>query len=89
MRPRCIPPVTSTGRNRKRKPVLLHGLAHMSIGRYMSEMSHGIKKENDFESWNLTKHTKSDFNRKSKNRPTIPIVDINEKKNKLQFEYDW
>ena len=80
MRPRCIPPVTSTGKNRKRKPVLLHGLAHMSIGRYMSEMANDIKKENDIESWNLTKHAKSDFNRKSKNRPATPIVYINEQK---------
>jgi hypothetical protein len=69
MRPRCIPPITSTGKNRRKTPVLLNGLAHMSLGRYMSEMAKNRKNGEDYESWSVTKYAKSEFNRKSNKKP--------------------
>ena len=65
MRPRSIPPITSTGINRKKTSARLEGLAHMSLGRYMSEMSKNNKADEDGETFDLSKYTRSDFNKKS------------------------
>ena len=74
MRPRGIPPLTSTGKNRRKTPALLNGLAHMPLGRYMSEMAKIRKNEEDNESWSVAKYTKSDFTWKSKKETTKPFI---------------
>ena len=76
---RSIPPITSTGSNRRKTSARFDGLAHMSIGRYMSEMAKNRKAEED-ESWNITKYSKSDFNRKSKKKIMTPIIYDTERK---------
>ena len=70
---RSIPPITSTGR--KVNPnAKLSGLAHMSIGRYMSER----KLEKEDGDWDITKHSKSIFNKKIvKDTPKIILEPIN------------
>ena len=59
-----IPPITSTGKNRRKTAASFDGLAHISIGRYMSEKNRNIENE----SWDITKYSKSVFNQKSKNK---------------------
>jgi len=77
---RSIPPITSTGRNRRQTSVPRNGLAYMSIGRYMSEMANNRRNENDHESWDISKYAKSDLNRKSNRKVTKPIrYDIDQK----------
>ena len=71
MRIRSIPPVTSTGGNRGKTKVHLDGLAHMSMGRYMSEMAKKRDSEEADTSWDITKFSKSDFNRKSEKKNKI------------------
>lgn len=70
MRVPGIPPITSTGSNRSKTLARLDGLAHMSLGRYMSIKR---KEEEECESWNITKHVKSDFNKKSEKRKPAPV----------------
>jgi len=76
MKLRSIPPITSTGSNRKTS-ARFDGLAHMSIGRYMSIKR---KSEEDDESWDITKYSKSDFNKKSIKKITTPIIYDTEQK---------
>ncbi|MEI6747693.1 MAG: hypothetical protein ACOYMF_14870 [Bacteroidales bacterium] len=76
MRPRSIPPITSTGTNRRKTAARLDGLAHMSIGRYMSMR----RNSDEDESWNITKHVKPDFNKKSKKKISKPIIYDTERK---------
>jgi len=85
MRIRSIPPITSTGKNRSIIPATLPGLAHMSIGRYMSERTKN-RKEEEYDSWDITKHAKSEFNRKSKNGISTSIIPIVERKIDCRIE---
>ena len=71
MRVRSIPPITSTGSNRRKEPARLDGLAHMSIGRYMSAKR---KSEEDNDSWDISKYSKSDFNNRTRRNPAKPSV---------------
>ena len=67
---RGIPPITSTGTNRK-SSARLDGLAHMSLGRYMSEKRRSDEAD---DSWNIKKHSKSEFNKQTQKRAVIPVV---------------
>ena len=67
---RGIPPITSTGSNRRR-PTRSDGLAHMSLGRYMSEKR---RSEEEDDSWDIKKHSKSEFNKRTGKRDVIPII---------------
>lgn len=73
MRVRGIPPITSTGVNRRKSPARFDGLAHMSIGRYMSERARNIKEE-EHDSWNIEKFAKSAFNNKSEKKASKPAI---------------
>ncbi|NVO02709.1 MAG: hypothetical protein HXX09_08370 [Bacteroidetes bacterium] len=77
MRGRGIPPITSTGSNRNSTPARFDGLAHMSLGRYMSLNKRS--EEND-DSWSVPKFSKSDFNLKSKQEVAKPKSDKKEQK---------
>jgi hypothetical protein len=89
MRTSCIPPITSTGSNRRRTPARLDGLAHVSIGRFMSEMERNRKTEDDNETWSVTKYARSDFNQKSKKEETTPyIYDTEQKINCITHTFD-
>ena len=69
---RCIPPITSTGRPKVlNHSARLAGLANISIGRYMSERK--IREEKDNSDWDISKHSKSEFN-KQKNTPIVSSV---------------
>ena len=72
MKVRSIPPITSTGCNRRKPPSLLNGLAHISLGRYMSEMSRKRKNDDENDSWSTSKFSDSEFNRKAKNKIATP-----------------
>ena len=67
-KPRSIPPITSTARTVKNPNARLAGLANMSLGRYMSERKHENDEENDFD---ITKYSKSEFNKKSEIKKEI------------------
>ncbi len=74
MRVRSIPPITSTGTNRRKSPARLDGLAHMSIGRYMSEMAKNRKADDEEgENWNIAKHTKNYFTPKPEKKIVKPV----------------
>ena len=66
---RGIPPITSTGSNRKAS-TRSDGLAHMSLGRYMSEKRRSDDKD---DSWDLKKHSKSEFNKRTQKREVNPV----------------
>jgi len=66
---RSIPPITSTGSNRRKISACFNGLAGMSIGRYIDKK----KSEEDDESWDITKHSKSDFNKISSDSDQLII----------------
>ena len=66
MKPRSIPPITSTGINRSNQPAKLQGLAHMSLGRYMSEVAKNKRAEEENETWHIPKYTNSGFTEKKK-----------------------
>ncbi len=74
MKVRGIPPLTSTGRNRRATPAPLNGLAHMSLGRYMSEMARHQRKEEAAESWSVPKYSRPDVNRKHLKQKTVPVI---------------
>ncbi len=73
MRLRSIPPVTSTGSNRRKTSAPLQGLAHISLGRYMSDMKNRRKNEDD-DAWDITRFARSEFNRKPNRKMTVPLV---------------
>ena len=85
---RSIPPITSTGSNRRKTSVLFDGLSHMSIGRNIS-----IKRKSDDEDecWDITKYLKSDFNKKSKKKIATPFIYNAEQKIKsiIDVFYDY
>lgn len=78
MRPRSIPPITSTGTNRSNTTTRLNGLAHVSLGRYMAEIAKNRKAEDDQDSWTIPKYTKSGSNQKKYHKPvkhnTVPNI---------------
>ncbi len=81
MRVRSIPPITSTGTNRRKSPAHLDGLAHMSIGRYMSEMAKNRKADDEEgENWDIAKHTKNYFTQKTGKKAIKPTHYSAEKK---------
>lgn len=56
---RSIPPITSTGRQRREQPARLEGLANMSLGRWISEKRGsfgGRAGEQARDSWDPSKH---------------------------------
>ena len=71
---RSIPPITSTGGRKVKNPSApLSGLANISLGRYMSERKKLQEKDND-DTWDITKYSKSDFNKKNKKNNTKPMI---------------
>ena len=71
---RSIPPITSTGNNRRKTLAPLNGLAHMSLGRYLSEMNRIRQNDDDNESWSVRKFAKPQFNRKTHSTPTAKVL---------------
>lgn len=67
---RSIPPITSTGSRVRNTSAPLSGLANISIGRYMSEMKKKNEKDDNFD---ITKFSKSDFNKKTPSKSTSNI----------------
>lgn len=71
-----IPPITSLGSNRRKKPARLQGLAHKSLGRYMAEKREkqgfggGTGSMDGSEAFDASKH----FAKKTKNKPKQPTV---------------
>lgn len=53
MRLRAIPTITSTGNNRRKAPTSLNGLAHMSLGRFISEREKSRRHEEGYDTWDL------------------------------------
>ncbi|MEI7500732.1 MAG: hypothetical protein WCK84_09830 [Bacteroidota bacterium] len=80
MKVRSIPPITSTGKTRRRSPALLNGLAHISLGRYMSEMSKIRKQEEEGDTWSVARYAKSEFNRKSTKKVPASGIYTSERK---------
>ena len=75
MKVRSIPPITSTGKNRRKTPALLQGLAHVSVGRYMFEMARSRKNEEGNEAWSVAKYARSEFNHKPEKKAKAPVHD--------------
>ena len=89
-----IPPITSTGNKVRNPNARLAGLANISLGRYKSNMKKS-EEENE-SSFDITKFSKSDFNKQSKqmqkttktfipDEPIICIIDIVEPFNGNDF----
>jgi hypothetical protein len=80
MRLHSIPPITSTGSDRRKTKARLDGLAHMSLGRYMSEREQDKRANDNHESWIAGKYARSDFNQKPEKKIVSSSGYANEQK---------